>query len=194
VSFVPQNFRDLVPEGLLCSLGPGSPNDALRPKLAALKPESLFAGQKIVDESAARCCLSALWLLHDFLDESHTISQEIETPDGSYWHGILHRREPDYGNAKYWFRRVGQHSIFEPLALAARELAEAAKDNLPRNMTYLRQQTSWDPCRFIDLCEVLASRRSTDEGAELLARRIARTEWDLLFRHCSLQATGSHSL
>lgn len=191
---MPQNLRDLVPEGLLCHLGPGSPNESLRPRLAALKPESLFDGQKIVDESAARCCLSALWLLHDFLDESHTISQEIETADGSYWHGILHRREPDFGNAKYWFRRVGQHPIFEPLAVAARELAEGAKDKLPQSMTYLLQQTSWDPYRFIDLCEALASRKSADESAELLARRIARTEWDLLFERCALQATGSHSL
>jgi len=191
---VPQNLRDLVPEGLLCPLGPGSPNESLRPKLAALKPESLFDGQKIVDESAARCCLAAVWLLHDFLDESHAISQEIETPDGSYWHGILHRREPDYGNAKYWFRRVGQHPIFEPLAVAARVLAEAANDKLPQSMTFLRQQTSWDPYRFIDLCEALASRKSADESAELLARRIARAEWDLLFEHCALQVTGSHSL
>ncbi len=191
---MPQNLRDLVPEGLLCPLGPGSPNESLRPKLAALKPESLFAGQKVVDESAARCCLSGLWLLHDFLDESHSISQEIETADGSYWHGIMHRREPDYGNAKYWFRRVGQHPLFEPLAVAARELAEAAKDKLPQNMTFLREQNSWDPYRFIDLSESLAHQKSADSNAELLARRIARAEWDLLFEHCVLQATASHSL
>jgi hypothetical protein len=191
---VPQILRDLVPEGLLCPLGPGVPNESLRPKLAALKPESLFDGRKIVDESAARCCLSALWLLHDFLDESHTLSQEIETADGSYWHGILHRREPDYGNAKYWFRRVGQHPIFEPLAVAARELAESAKDKLPQSMTFLRQQASWDPYRFIDFCESLAHHKSGDSNAELLARRIAWAEWDLLFGHCALQATGRRSL
>ena len=192
--FVLQNLQDLIPEGLLCPLGPGSSNESLRSKLAALKPASLFSGQKIVDESAARCCLSALWLLHDFLDESHAISQEIETPDGSYWHGILHRREPDYGNAKYWFRRVGQHPIFDPLAVAARAIVESAKDKLPEGMTFLHQQASWDPYRFIDLCEALASHKSAHENSVLLARRISRAEWDLLFEHCALQATGSHSL
>jgi hypothetical protein len=188
---IPQNLRDLVSEGILNPLGPGVPNETLRPKLAALRTESLFAGQKNVDENAARCCLSALWLLHDFLDESHTISQEIETPDGSYWHGIMHRREPDYGNAKYWFRRVGQHPIFEPLAAAARELVESSKDKLPPAMMFLREQTTWDPYRFIDLCESLASRKSADESAELLARRIARAEWDLLFEHCYRAAMGA---
>src|SRR5206468_10300168 len=95
-------------------LGPGSPNESMRPQLAALTVEKAFSERKIADRNAARSCLSGLWLWHDFLDESHRISQEIDTVDGSYWHAIMHRREPDYGNAKYWFRRVPQHAILEP--------------------------------------------------------------------------------
>lgn len=191
---LPAHIDELAPAEIVNTLGPGFPREVFRPVLAALTPESLFAGRKIVDENAARCSVSGLWLLHDFLDESHTISQEIKTVDGSYWHGIMHRREPDYGNAKYWFRRVGEHPVFKPLATRARELAEAEASALPQPMNFLLRQTSWDPNRFIDLCEAFAGRQSADRKAELLARRIARAEWDLLFEHCALQATGSESL
>ena len=181
---------DLVDSERINALGPGAPHEALRPKLATLTLETIFPGQRIFDPDAARCCLAGLCLLHDFLDESHNISQEIETADGSYWHGILHRREPDYGNAKYWFRRVGQHPVFEPLAQAARELALAEKKPLPAVASYLAETTSWDPDRFIDLCESVARHKSAaTDPAELLARRIARAEWDLLFAYCHRQAT-----
>jgi hypothetical protein len=52
---------------------------------------------------------SALWLYVDELDRSHAISQEIHTATGSYWHGIMHRREGDFGNSHYWFTKAGGH-------------------------------------------------------------------------------------
>lgn len=167
-------------------LGPGKPNDAARAGLKALTLETAFAGQKIVDRSAARCCLAGVWLLHNFFDESHAISQEIETPDGSYWHGILHRREPDYGNAKYWFRRVGTHPIFPALAAEARREAQAEPALDPAG-SYLAADSAWDPLRFVDLCEQIARGRS---NAVEVCLSIARIEWQLLFEHCYRQALG----
>src|SRR6266550_1802713 len=170
----------------LPALGPGSPNSAMRPQLAALTVEQAFVGKQIANRDTARCCLSALWLWHDFLDESHRISQEIETIDGSYWHGIMHRREPDYGNAKYWFRRVPHHPIFEPLTAAAWELAN--KSQLDEPAKFLASQKSWDAFRFVDLCEAIARGRSR---CEQLAREIARIEWQLLFDNCYREAIGA---
>ena len=44
------------------------------------------------------CCCAGLWLLHGYLDESHALSQSIHTTSGSYWHGLTHRREPNFAN------------------------------------------------------------------------------------------------
>jgi hypothetical protein len=168
-------------------LGPGRPNSAARGALENLTLESAFGGQKLVDRSAAKCCLSGVWLLHNFLDESHSISQEIETSDGSYWHGIMHRREPDYGNAKYWFRRVGNHPVFASLAVEAGAIAEK-ETSLDSHAAWLAKGGPWDPYQFVDLCEKVARGRST---AGDLCLRIARVEWRLLFDHCYREALGA---
>ena len=188
--FLPESYGQTVAELLqperLCELGPGKPNEPVRRKLAALDVSSLFGGQSIADPDMAKCCLSALWLYHDFLDESHSISQEIHSTSGSYWHGIMHRREPDFSNAKYWFRRVGQHPIFDALCQAAQELA--GDGALDRPAEYLVRQISWDAFQFIDLCEAVVRGRST---SELLCRRIAQREWQLLFDHCYRRAVAA---
>jgi hypothetical protein len=174
---------ELLREERLAPLGPGSPNRAVRPRLEALTVERAFAPHPVRDRDMAAACLAGLWLYHDFLDESHTISQDIHTPTGSYWHGVMHRREPDFGNAKYWFRRVGQHPVFEPLRLAAAELA-AKEQAAP---TFLTEQASWDPLAFIDLCEEAGGRK----GVEMLCRQIQQREWELLFAHSYGAATGN---
>jgi hypothetical protein len=166
-------------------LGPGSPEPALRGRLQALAAENLFAPQPVRDRDMAAACLAGLWLYHDFLDESHTISQGIETPAGSYWHGIMHRREPDAANAKYWFRQVGGHPVFAPLAIAAAEIARRCDG--PPAARFLATQTAWDPFAFIDLCEEARTGRS---AAEALCRAVQQREWELLFEHCYRPAVG----
>ena len=59
---------------------------------------------------------SALWLAAGDLDRSHEISQNIGSAEGSFLHGIMHRREGDFGNSKYWFRRAGSHAIEATIA------------------------------------------------------------------------------
>ena len=49
-----------------------------------------------------------LWYAVDELDRAHGIFQDDPSPEGSYWHGMLHRREGDFFNARYWFQRAGR--------------------------------------------------------------------------------------
>jgi hypothetical protein len=172
---------ELLAEERLNPLDPGEPNRAVQGKLADLDAAAAFAPYPIKDHDMAAACLAGLWLYHSFLDESHKISQEIHTPTGSYWHGLMHRREPDFSNSGYWFRRVGRHAIFEPLHAVAVALARESSQNItiPK---------PWDPFWFIDYCEACLSGR---ERGELLARQIQLQEWRLLFGFCYGRAVGS---
>ncbi|HET6881290.1 MAG TPA: hypothetical protein VFI31_14105 [Pirellulales bacterium] len=187
-AFNPPSFGDEIDQLLaparLSPLGPGEPNVAVREQLQALSIDRLFGRQAVdreqpVDRKMASACLAGLWLYHGFLEESHTISQQIETREGSYWHGLMHRREPDYANAKYWFRRVGEHPIGDELASAARELAGTGE--LDAASKFLAGQTRWDHFRFVDLCEAAANGHSASGP---LCRRIQEREWWLLFGYC----------
>jgi hypothetical protein len=182
-------LADLVQREALPELGPGSPNRPVEPKLRSLSLEALFSGQRIVDPDMARGCLAGLWLLHDFLDESHAISQEIETPTGSYWHGMMHRREPDYGNSKYWFRGVGQHPVFAPLVASVQ--ADPSSELQVPDVAALGSHRTWDPFRFVDLCERAAR---VSGPLSTACRTIALREWQLLFEYCFDQAIGASHL
>ncbi len=134
------------------------------------------------EQEMAKCCIAGLWLYHDYLDESHGLSQEIETPTGSYWHGLMHRREPDYANAKYWFRKVGAHPTFDSLRSAAQQIVSS---ELPAPRQFLVSQIAWDPFDFINLCE-----KAAGSDLEMPCRRIQQREWELLFDFCYHAAIG----
>ncbi|MCP5117912.1 MAG: hypothetical protein GY953_44415 [bacterium] len=153
------------------ALGTCSAPDAAR-RLKAASVRSLFP-----DARAPEAALSGLWLYFSCLDESHRLSQNIASATGSFWHGIMHRQEPDPGNSGYWFRRTGRHPVFEPLAEEAGRIARDYPDSgFPVG-------GGWDPYAFIDFCE--EARRQPGSSKEKLALEIQRAEWQLLFDYCA---------
>jgi hypothetical protein len=107
--------------------------------------------------------LAGLWLYCGQFDKSHGIAQDLNTPEGSYWHAILHRQEPDDWNSGYWFRRVGRHPIYERLAIRAQRSGYGAGE--------------WDPEAFIRTC---AEARREGGARATLAREIQHVEFELL--------------
>lgn len=178
-------FAELLAQPRVMVLDQGAPNHQAKPLLEALTLNSAFGDHPIADRDMAAACLSAVWLYHDFHDRSHALSQDIHSTTGSYWHGIMHRREPDYWNSKYWFAKVGQHPIFPDLAAAANQAADEA--NLSDAIASVTSRGQWDAAAFVDLCEQAAS----EKGAlETLCQEIQSLEWWLLFDYSYNHAIG----
>lgn len=154
----------------------GQPNGAAREALEKLTLESAFAHARIVNLDMGRCCLAGLWLVQDFRDQSHVVSQSIETSSGSYWHALVHRREGDYPYTKYWFRRIGEHPVFEPLAESVTALVHESGEPIPKFLA----GGQWEPLAFVD-----ALQQAVQNGTGIgLCCAVQQAEWELLFDHC----------
>src|SRR4051812_36108093 len=93
------------------------------PALKAMSDQTLSQNRRVRMPHDAQALQAGLWELFDYFEQSHEIAQSIATPSGSYWHAILHRREPDASNAKYWLARIGEHPAPTELLEDAREIA-----------------------------------------------------------------------
>jgi len=133
------------------------------------------------DTPEAIALRSAFLLWNGDLDGSHALSQELHTPTGSLLHGMMHRMEGDYGNAEYWFRRVGSHPVYADIA---REAAAFGGD-------FVRDGT-WDPFAFNRAVERAVRRGDAAEIGRL--ERVQRAEMTAVVRDCIRQRYGGRAL
>ena len=129
--------------------------------VTAVQPATVYAG---------------LLLFHGDWEGAHNVAQGIDKADGSYWHAIVHRQEPDAGNAAYWFRQVGSHPIFASLREDAAEILK----RYPR--VNFKLPAVWNPGAFIDLCELAIAQPGSE--LEQTAMEIQHAEWTRLFEWC----------
>jgi hypothetical protein len=134
--------------------------------LAALR--SADARKLFPRARAAEAAFAGLQLYFGCWEEAHETAQNIATPEGSYWHAIVHRQEPDAWNSDYWFRQLRHHTIFPALRDAA---ASLAVDFGPE----------WRPGAFIKFCE----QASPGSEMERQAMAVQLAEWQLLFDYCA---------
>ena len=117
--------------------------------------DSQSAALQVVGGGAdQKLLLGGLWYAVDELDAAHEFFQNDPTPEGSYWHGMLHRREGDFFNARYWFQRAGR-------------------------VASLPAEEGFSAVGFVKRCEASAGRSGRgSDPEELLALQVR--EWECL--------------
>ncbi|MBL69237.1 MAG: hypothetical protein CMO74_12455 [Verrucomicrobiales bacterium] len=133
--------KPLFETSTLPGLGPERRDEALPLSVIEDDIDEVLAASNLAGDAADKVRSAAL-LWHDHLDASHSISQEIRDSDGSFLHGIMHRREPDYPNANYWFHRAATHPSF--VEIFKRAITAGTE------MEFLKQSTAWDPFAMVD--------------------------------------------
>lgn len=160
----------------------GPPQAAAIPALARVTPQQLFVRPvKHPDEAAAT--LAGLWLWQDALDECHKIVQDIASATGSMWHAIMHRREGDFSNSKYWYARCETHHVNKLMGAVASSITGQA----PPDREVARVVSGgWNPKAFVDLVESVHANPS--DPCHPMAVKLQRAEWEALFDYCAHQA------
>ncbi|MDP6354376.1 MAG: hypothetical protein QF473_04720 [Planctomycetota bacterium] len=184
-----QIVNEIKSRNSLPALAPRMESDpALSERIRSLSPSEIL-GKPVAPSDFADSVKSALLLWNDALDESHTLSQGIGNTTGSYWHGIMHRREPDYSNSKYWFRKVGDHECFGAVREAAiRIFTEASSTWANETAEQLEASSAWDAFDFVDWCEGVDATGRVPEDARNALESLQAAEMEILLEYSAAKA------
>ena len=139
-------------------------------KIRDASDETISGGKEIADAKMFALIRGALLNAADALAAAHRIFQDDASDLGSYWHGVMHRREGDFDNARYWFRRAGRLPIFDKMHEAAAQVSAT-----------MAKQATWDAYLLTGMCEQVKF-GDTDAVAECV--KLQRVEFDQLLAYC----------
>jgi hypothetical protein len=106
----------------------------------------------------AMCLRSLLLMAAGDLDQAHRIVQAMSTSAGAYLHGVIHRIEDDFDNARYWFRRAGAPSATSEMYRRAATVSAT-----------VASRPNWDPFLVTDMLETSRKTGVTEELRAILA-------------------------
>lgn len=110
-----------------------------------------------------------LWLRVGLINRSHDLVQDSGSGLEAYIHGMIHRLEGDYWNAKYWFRNAGKR----------------VTGQITEHVNAAEPSKSFDPNQIVDRLEqyhrtgnpAKSSEESSGLSEELALRSVLEREW-----------------
>ena len=160
-----KDVRAFLAKAKLPRVSPDEP--APDPQLLAQVEATTDSDLGLPEPQKAACVRALLWYAAGNLNAAHEIVQPMSGPDGAYIHGMIHRVEDDFDNARYWFSRAAAHP-------ASAEIYRHAVVNSPA----IAAHPLWDPVYVTDLLE---QSRKTGISEELIT--ILRIEFEELFNY-----------
>jgi hypothetical protein len=155
-------------EGVAVPLIRGGSWDPEAQQLMRLGADGLFPNAR-----SPQAAVAGILLIAGCWDDAHQVSQDLNDAEGSYWHALVHRMEPETWNSDYWFGRVGPHPIFPPV------LARAADVIRRHPQTGLELRNRWEPSLMNSWCD--RARESKDSEFISAVTEIHTAEcWSLL--------------
>lgn len=170
-------------------------DELLDSHISGFNPADLARESSLFDMTYGLSIKAGLHLWNESLDKSHCLSQNIPHPTGSYWHGIMHRMEGDYDNAKYWFDRVGTHPIYKTLhmeklkRLNSRDIDHLESRELRLCLRQLLLQPAWDPYLFVDAIQASVT-LGREPKVERMLQAMQKQEILALMEYCYRKASG----
>jgi hypothetical protein len=144
------------------------------------KGREAVAGLVNKDKESPKTLLiqSALYICFDCFEEAHNIAQDHEGPAGNWLHAILHRREPDAGNSKYWYAKVkAPAKVYEGIGKKALAyLGESPLPELEPLAKKMEKSKTWEPEAFVDLADKIRQKEKASPAYRTLAK-IQEIEW-----------------
>ncbi len=162
-----------------------------RPLERLVKGKPYAAGKKAVEALTKRdmkdakdpkslpLVQGALFLCFDCWKEAHEIADSHEGTAAGHWlHAIVHRREPDAGNSKYWYAKVKTPAkVYEAIGNGVLALLKQQPvAELGPLVQKMEKSKTWEPETFVDLCDKFREEDPQSPVYQTLAR-VQELEW-----------------
>ncbi len=150
----------------------------------------LFGRTSIIDECAASAVRAMLYLWNGWIAEAQFFAQPANELEGTYILALVDRHAGNPDSSKALLRHVQEHTIHNSLKeYTIENIGLGVDKELKRFKGILEQNEAWESFAFVDLFEQGRAGKLCDATLKVV-RAVQSREFELLFAHNYLQATG----